>query len=612
MEIHEMKFSEHSLLQKGWAVFKREGCRSFFLKTCAYLNRNRYVPFNIGFGSDYARWIKIHLLEEKQTETIKREILTFQYRPKISVIMPVYDVEQEWLEKAIDSVKMQLYENWELCVADDGSTKPWIKEILEGYLRDDERIKVKYLDRNQGISNASNEALSLATGEFAAMLDHDDELSMDALYEYVKLLNRFPEADLIYSDEDKIESNGKRVEPFFKPDYSPDLFLSRNYLCHFCMIRKSIVDEAGRFRPGYEGAQDYDLILRCIDETAPERIFHVPKILYHWRKTAGSTAGETDAKHYAFDSAKKALSSYLERNNIEGDAVEGKFLGSYRVKRKIMNSDKISIIIPFRDQAQALRVCLESIFNKTTYRNYDIVLVNNGSEQSGTYEYLNVVKDNPRVRIIEYNEVFNYSSMTNYAVSKIDSDYLIFLNNDTEIISKEWIEAMLEFGQRGDVGAVGALLYYPDDTIQHAGTIIGVGGVAAHSHKHFRRESRGYYGRIQEVHNVSAVTAACMLTRRSVFEEVNGFDENLSHAFNDVDYCLKIRERGYLIVYTPYAELYHYESLSRGYEDSPDKKRRFGKEVERFRSRWKEVLEKGDPFYNPNLTLDKENFSLRL
>jgi GT2 family glycosyltransferase len=526
--------------------------------------------------------------------------------------MPVFNVKRQWLVEAIDSVRMQIYENWDLCIADDGSTKPWIREILERYSRDDKRIKVKFLDRNRGISMASNEALSLATGEFAAMLDHDDELSRDALYENVKLLNRFPEADLIYSDEDKIESRGKRVEPFFKPDYSPDLLLSRNYLCHFCVIRMSAVDAVGRFRPAYDGAQDYDLILRCIDVSAPEKILHVPKILYHWRKAPKSTAADTNAKHYAFDSAKKALLSYLERNRIEGEVLEGKFPGAYRVRKKIRDNHRVSIIIPFKDQGEVLQNCVKSILKKTTYKNYRIFLVNNESKEPETQAILNEMKEDPRISFIEYNNTFNYASMMNYAVSEIDSDYFILLNNDTEVITKDWIEAMLEFGQREDVGAVGALLYYPDDTIQHAGVIIGVGGVAAHSHRRFSRKSRGYYGRIQEVQNLSAVTAACMLTKRPVFEEVNGLDENLSHAFNDVDYCMKIREKGYLIVYTPYAELYHYESLSRGYEDSSEKRRRFGKEVGYFQKKWEEALKKGDPYYNPNLTLDKEDFSLRL
>ena len=601
-----------TLLQRGMLSIKKEGFGSFLNKATAYLKSNKHLV-TLGFvESDYERWMKKKKLTEERTETIRKEIAGFHYKPKISIIMPVHNMGQIWLEKAIDSVINQLYENWELCITDDASTKKHIKQTLECYLKTERRIKVTFLNKNHGISGASNEALSLATGEFIGLLDHDDELSIDALYEYVKLLNQFPKADLIYSDEDKIELNGKRVEPFFKPDYSPFLLLCRNYICHFCMVRKALINEVGKFRPGYEGAQDYDLILRCIEKTGPEKIFHVPKILYHWRKTPGSTAALTDAKPYAFDSAKKALSSYLNRNNIEGEVVDGRFLGSCRIKNKIINDYKISIVIPFRDQAQMLRVCLESILNKTTYGNYDIVLVNNSSEQSETYEYLNVVKDNPKIKIIEYNGAFNYSAITNYAVSQIESDYMIFLNNDTEIISKGWIEAMLEFGQRVDVGAVGALLYYPNDTIQHAGIIIGVGNVAGHSHKHFKRKSNGYYGRIQEVHNLSAVTAACMLTRRSVFEEVNGFDDNLSHAFNDVDYCLKIKERGYQIVYTPYAELYHHESLSRGYENSPDKRERFKNEIKYFQAKWKEVLEKGDPFYNPNLTLDKEDFSLRL
>jgi GT2 family glycosyltransferase len=508
--------------------------------------------------------------------------------------MPVYNVDQVWLEKAIDSVINQLYENWELCIADDASTKKHIKKTLERYSKKDNRIRVRYLEENQGIAEASNEALSLATGEFIGLLDNDDELRIDAIYENVKLLNKNPEPDLIYSDEDKIDTRGNRTEPFFKPDYSPDFLLTRSYICHFSLFKRSIINDIGGFRKGYEGSQDYDLILRFIEKTKPERIFHIPKILYHWRKIPGSVAMIADAKSYAFVSAKKALSDYLQRNSIQGEVVDGNLIGSYRVKREINNDYKVSIIIPFKDQSKVLRTCVNSIIGRTKYREYEIVL------------------DNSSFRILAYDKPFNFSAINNYAVSQVDSEYIVLLNNDTEVISPDWIENMLEFAQRKDVGAVGALLYYPNDTIQHAGVIVGLGGVAAHAHKHFNKDSRGYFGRIKLVHNLSAVTAACLMTKKSIFNEVGGFDVNLSHAFNDVDYCLKIRERGYLIVYTPYAELYHHESISRGYEDTPEKQARFRKEIKLFQGKWKDVLAKGDPYYNPNLTLDKEDFSIRI
>ena len=608
-----IKFSAgFTLLQSGMLTIRKEGFGSFFNKTAAYLKRNKLITILRTSESDYKRWMKKTRSTQEQIETINEEIAGFQYSPKISIIMPVYNVDQNWLEKAIESVKCQFYGNWELCIADDASSRGHVKETLERYKKEDVRIKTRYLKENQGISVASNVALRMATGEYVSLLDNDDELSVDALYECVKLLNKHPEADLIYSDEDKIDVNGKREEPFFKPDYSPDFLLSMNYICHLCVFRKTLINDVGGFSSGYEGSQDYDLFLRIIEKTKPERIFHIPKILYHWRKLPGSAASAVEAKSYSFVSAKKVLSDYLDRNEIDGEVLDGKFLGSYRVRIKIVNFHKVSIIIPFKDQWEALRTCVDSIFGKTIYKDYEIVLVNNGSEQEKTFEYMESIRGNSIIKIVDYDKPFNYSAVNNYAVSQINCEYFILLNNDTEVISSDWIEAMLEFAQRRDVGAVGALLYYPNDTVQHAGTIVGIGGVAAHAHKHFQKESVGYFGRIKTVQNLSAVTAACLMTKKSVFNEVGGLNENLSHAFNDVDYCLKIRGRGYMVVYTPYAELYHHESLSRGYEDSPGKRERFKNEIKYFQAKWKDFLIKGDPYYNPNLTLDSEDFSIRV
>jgi len=363
------------LLQKGVLTIRKEGFGSFFNKAAAYLKKNKHIAILGTSESDYKRWMRKNRLTEERTEIIRKEIAGFHYKPKISIIMPVYNVGQIWLEKAIDLVINQLYENWELCIADDGSTKEHIRETLEKYTKSDNRIKTKFLTGNQGISGASNAALSMATGEFVAMLDNDDELSVNALYEYVKLLNNNPEADLIYSDEDKIDVKGNRQQPFFKPDYSPELLLSMNYVCHFSMFRRFLINDMGGFRYGYEGSQDYDLILRFVEKTKPERVFHIPKILYHWRKIPGSAAAITEAKDYAFVSAKKALSDYLERNNIDGEVVDGKFLGSYRVKRKIINNQKVSIIIPFKNHLETLKTCTTSILDKTNYRNYEIVLI---------------------------------------------------------------------------------------------------------------------------------------------------------------------------------------------------------------------------------------------
>jgi len=576
---------------------------------------NIQVYHDIKVRDDYELWI---LKNEPKKEDLKRmaeECKKFKYSPKISIIMPTWNTEEKWLRKAIESVLNQVYDNWELCIADGGSTKPHVRRVLEEYARKDRRIKVKFLPENLGIAGNSNEALKLATGEFVAFLDHDDELAPFALYEVVKLLNEKPDLDFIYSDEDKIDEKGRRRDPFFKPDYSPDMFLSCNYICHLSVIRKSLVDKVGGFRLGYDGSQDYDLFLRVLEHT--DKIAHIPKILYHWRMIRTSAASSTSAKPYAYEAAKKALADAMRRRGIEIEGVyDGLWLGSYRIKYKIKGNPKVSIIIPTKDKVEVLKRCIDSILNKTTYQNYEIVIVDNNSQEEKTFEYYETIKDNPKIRILEYKKPFNFSAINNYAVSKVDSEFILFLNNDTEVITPEWLSAMLEHAQRREVGAVGAKLLYPNNTIQHAGVILGLGAgpsrVAGHSHKYLPNSFPGYYYRPHIIQNLSAVTAACMLTKKSLFEEVGGFDEvNLPIAFNDVDYCLKLREKGFLIVYTPYAVLYHHESLSRGYEDTPEKQERFLKEVKYMREKWGSILD-NDPYYNPNLTGDREDFSIRM
>ncbi|ADB58259.1 glycosyltransferase [Archaeoglobus profundus] len=574
---------------------------------------NIQVYHDIKVRDDYELWILKNEPKEEDLKRMAEECKKFKYRPKISIIMPTWNTDERWLRKAIESVLNQVYDNWELCIADGGSTKPHVRKILEEYAKKDKRIKVKFLPKNLGIAGNSNEALKLATGEFVAFLDHDDELAPFALYEVVKLLNEKPDLDFIYSDEDKIDEKGRRRDPFFKPDYSPDMFLSCNYLIHITVIRKSLVDKVGGFRLGYDGSQDYDLFLRVLEHT--DKIAHIPKILYHWRAIETSCASRPEAKMYAYKAAKKALADAMKRRGIEIEGVyDGLWLGSYRIKYKINGNPKVSIIIPTKDKVEVLKRCVESILNKTTYQNYEIVIVDNNSQEEKTFEYYETIKDHPKIRILEYNKPFNFSAINNYAVSKVDSEFILFLNNDTEVITSEWLSAMLEHAQRKEVGAVGAKLLYPNNTIQHAGVILGLGvhRVAGHSHRHYPANSHGYVGRINVVQNLSAVTAACMLTKKSLFEEVGGFDEvNLPIAFNDVDYCLKLREKGYLIVYTPYAVLYHYESLSRGYEDTPEKQARFLREVRYMREKWGHILD-NDPYYNPNLTREKEDFSIRV
>jgi GT2 family glycosyltransferase len=588
------------IIKKALKILFKQGPGALFIK----------IRTKVRQRSQY-RWYLLSVKKVEDGKDIKRErAKAFQYRPKVSIIVPVYNTNEKWLRLCIKSLLTQVYDNWELCIVDGGSTKPLVREVLEGYAKQDGRIKVKFLTENKGIAGNSNEALALASGEFVGFLDHDDELASSALYEVVKLLNEDREIDFIYSDEDKISGGGKRFEPHFKPNWSPDTLRSYNYIAHFAVIRKKVIDEIGGFREGYDGSQDHDLFLRVVERT--QKIVHIPKILYHWRSHPFSAASSTKAKKYAYDSGKKALNDHINRIGLNGKVSDGLFLGSYYIKYHINGSPAVSIIIPNKDKVNVLGQCINSILQRSFYKNYKIFIVDNQSIEAETFKYYKELKNESKVKILYYNKPFNFSAINNYAVSQIDSEYIIFLNNDTEVISSNWIEAMLEFAQRRDVGAVGALLYYPNDTIQHAGVILGIGGVGNHSHKHFLRNDLGYMGRAKIIQNLSAVTAACLMTKKEVFYEVEGFDEKYSNAFNDVDFCLKIRKSDYLIVYTPYAELYHHESLSRGYEDTEEKKIRFRKEIEFFQRKWRDVLTKGDPYYNPNLTLDREDFSIRI
>jgi GT2 family glycosyltransferase len=458
-----------------------------------------------------------------------------------------------------------------------GILKITIRDILNQCSQKEPRIKIKYLEKNLGIGGNSNEAISLCSGDYVIFLDHDDELAPFALYEIVKKINETPFLELIYSDKDKIDEKGKRKKPFFKPDWSPDLFLSVNYICHLTAIKKGLIDKVKGFKTEYEGAQDYDLFLRLVEIIEPENIGHIAKILYHWRDHSKSTASSYHAKPYAIDAGRKALNDALRRRGTKGTVYDGVYYGSYRAKYDILRNLKISI---------------------------------NNSKEPETFLYYQKIKKDPRIRILNYNNPFNYSSINNYAVSGIQSEIIVLLNNDTEIITGEWLEAMLEHGQRREIGAVGAKLIYPDGKIQHAGVILGIKGRAGHSHRGYDGTDRGYFGRINLIGNFSAVTGACLMLRKEVFEEVGGFDDNLSDSLNDVDLCLKIREKGYLILYTPYAELYHYESITRGFEVTRESKMRHEKEILYIQKKWQTNFEK-DPYYNPNLTREREDFSIK-
>jgi len=519
----------------------------------------------------------------------------------VSILLPVFNPEREWLELGLDSVMSQIYPGWELCVCGDGSIEGRAREVLERYERLDERIKVTYLEGDTSTSRLLNATLSLARGEFVGSLDPGDELAPDALFEVVKLLQEHPEADLIYSDVDEIDEKGNRSDPYFKPGWSPDLLLSTNYISDLSIYRKSLLEEIGGFREGFDGCQDYDLVLRASERTG--EIHHVPKVLYHRR--AGALAF-SDSDGHARERTRRVLSEALERRGLEGSVEDGLLPNHFRAKLKIKGEPKVSIIIPTRDNVSFLKRCVESIERLTTYRNYELLIIDNDSRDPATTEYLASIAH----RVIPFREEFNYSRINNFGVSQAEGEYVLLLNDDTEVISGGWLEAMLEHAQRPKVGAVGAKLLYPDGRIQHAGVVVGVGspwgpGVAVHSHQFYSSDSPGYAGAVATITNYSAVTAACMMLRKSLYNEFGGLDEqNFRVQFNDVDLCLRMREKGYFIVYTPYAELYHHESVSRGYL------RVNFAENTHMRERWGTVLDK-DPYYHANFARDRGDFNLR-
>lgn len=553
------------------------------------------------------------LFLDSQSSNHAFNIEAVRYKPLISIVVPVYNVDAMWLDKCVQSVCDQSYPLWELCLYDDCSSKQETLDSLKRWALFDERIKVGFGKENKHIVHATNQAINMSNGAYIGFLDNDDELTVDALLEVVFKLNDDKGLRLIYSDEDKIEMDGRLVEPHFKSDFNLDMIRSNNYISHFTVVERTAGEEVDWITPGMEGSQDHDFILKVIDLIDQDEICHIPKVLYHWRKIPGSTAVEYDGKDYAFRAGKKAIESHLKRNKLEGSVEKGLWPGSYRVRYSMNFSPLVSIIIPFRDEAEMLQSCIESIKSKTVYSNYEIILVDNGSSKRATLDLLNSIRKDPKIQQLKYDVPFNYSKINNWAVRQCTGEYILLLNNDIEVITEGWITAMLELCQRKDVGAVGAKLLYEDNTIQHAGVFIGIGGIAGHSQKYLHNAMSGYFSRHQTIQNMCAVTAACLLATRVVYDEVNGLEEdNLQIAFNDIDLCLKIREAGYLIAYTPYAELYHYESKSRGKEDTPEKLKRFNKEIAYFKSKWASILKDGDPYYNKNLSIEKEDFSLRL
>ena len=553
---------------------------------------------------NYEKWIA----DNEKDNSIVEESLS--YTPLISVVMPVYNVEEKWLVLCIKSVINQTYNNWELCIADDCSTKPHIKKILDQYSQMDSRIKVVYRTENGHICEATNSAIKIANGEYVALLDNDDELSPNALYEIAKVLNVDPTYDLIYSDEDKIDKNGKRRDPAFKSDWAPDTLLSTNYISHLGVYRKNIIQQIGGFRKGFEGAQDYDLVLRFTEKT--DRIAHISKILYHWRMLDSSTAVNQDSKGYAFEAGLKALQDAMARRGIEAFVKHGASPGLYDVYYNVAKEELVSIIIPTRDNANDLKKCIDSIFKKTTYPKYEVIIANNGSREKETTDLLELYKEKyDNFKVVDINIPFNFSKINNIASDHANGKYLLFLNNDTEVINNNWLSNMVSFAQFERIGAVGAKLYYPDDTIQHAGVIVGHSGVAGHGHVEFPKGDLGYFGRLAINCNYLAVTAACMMVKKEDFSRIGGFNEGLAVAFNDVDLCIRLYEAGKVNVWLHETELYHFESKSRGAENTCEKQKRFDEEERYMHKKWKKYI-KNDPYYNPNLSLKYGDYSLKI
>ena len=610
-------------IKKGYRYLKRHGMKQFLIRLT-----ERFQQEDI----DYETWFGLNKATEKELQEQRKN--PPEHGPLISIVVPVYRTPEIYLREMMESVMEQTYGNWELCLADasprgeqlrqdlkkikgrktrdavmkipNGDTE--LTSVIREYQLKDSRIRYEILKENKSIAENSNAAMEMATGDFVGLLDHDDTLEPNALYEVAGKICEDDRVDVVYTDEDKINSKGtKHLTPNMKPDFNLDLLRSNNYICHLFVVRRILMEKIGGFRKEFDGAQDYDFILRCTEEA--EKIAHVHKVLYHWRTHEKSTSDNPESKIYAFHAGRRAVESHLQRLGIQAEVEETCDLGYYRVKYPVTGSPLVSILIPNKDQLQTLKKCLKSIWEKTEYTNYEILIIENNSTEKETFEFYKKIDGRHHVRVLYWDKEFNYSAINNFGAAQAKGEYLLLLNNDTEVITKGWMKELLSHCQRPEVGMVGAKLYFPDNTIQSAGTIIGMGGMADHAFVNMDRKKSGYMHRASIQVDMSGVTAACAMVKRSVYEEVHGLEENLTVAFNDVDLGLKIVTAGYLIVFDPYAELYHYESKSRGVND--EKKERHAREVKYTQEKWADFLAAGDPCYNQNLTLAKHNFSLR-
>lgn len=584
---------------------RKHGLKALFLKS-----KHKLQGFDNDY--DYQEWYELTKPSQEELERQRKEKLPVQ--PLLSVVIPAYKTPEDYLREMLDSIQAQTYSNWEVCVV-NGSPEgqgQTIEKVMSQYAKRDSRFRYKNLGENRGISGNTNAAIDMAEGGYIVLADHDDTLPEHALYEVAAAINAHPQCEMIYSDEDKLDMDGGALfDPHFKPDFNADLLTSVNYICHLLIVKRELLERVGGFRHEFDGAQDYDFIFRCTE--AAREIYHIPKVLYHWRCHQQSTASNPQSKLYAFSAGSRAIMAHYERCGIPAEKVEkGVDYGIYHTTFCIRDNPLVSVVIPNKDHRKDLDLCIRSILEKATYKNLEYIIIENNSTEKETFAYYqSIQKEFPQIRVVTWEREFNYSAINNYGATFAKGEYLLFLNNDTEIIEPRLFEEMLGFCQRKEVGVVGARLLYQDDTIQHAGVVIGFGGIAGHTFIGLHQAENSYFHRAMCAQDYSAVTAACMMTKAGVFRQVGGFTEELAIAFNDIDYCMKVRAVGFLVVYAPYALMYHYESKSRGLEDTPEKEARFNREIAIFARRWPDILAKGDPYYNPNLTLRKSNFALR-
>ena len=586
-------------IQKGFRYLKHYGPKEFWIRL-----HERFEPEEVPYGP----WYEAYIPDEETLETQRKH--RFDYKPLISIAVPAYQTPVEFLKQMIESLISQTYSEWELCIANASPDNEEMQKVLADYSARDSRVRFCNLKENLGIAENTNQAFAMAKGEFMGLLDHDDLLAPNALYEIVKALQDHPEADALYTDEDKVTTElDEHFQPHLKPDFNLDLLRSNNYICHFFVVRRSIVEKAGGFRKEFDGAQDYDFIFRCTENA--REVLHVPEILYHWRTHKASTADNPASKMYAFEAGKRAIEANLERTKTKGIVTHTQDLGFYRVKYPVQGNPLVSVIIPNKDEKETLQTCLEMLEKNTSYQNFEIIIIENNSTTDEIFKYYKELSKDSRIHLLRWGKEFNYSAINNFGVSHAKGEYLLFLNNDVKSINPDWMEEMLGVCQRSEVGGVGAKLIYPDNTIQHAGCVIGMGRIAGHMFVDMPADRTGYLHKASLLQDMSAVTAACLMMKKNVFEEAGGFTEDLAVAFNDVDLCLKVRKNDHLIVYDPYAKLYHMESKTRGAEDSKEKICRFQTEIEYMRCHWLDILKNGDPYYNKNLSLTKWNYSLK-